>query len=126
MKILALDFGTKNIGLALTDTTLDVIFPFGVIQNDQNVFPKDLIDVCKNERIEKVVIGLPLGLDGEETVNSKRVRDFADEFQKYISLSFEFFDERFSSHEADRMLGGASRDEKAAMIILETYLQKNK
>lgn len=126
MKILALDFGTKNIGLALCDTTVDVVFPFGLIRNDQNLFPQSLVDLCKNERIEKIVMGLPLGLDSEETVNSKRVRDFAEALKKQVDLPIEFFDERFSSHEADRMLGGASRDEKAAMIILETYLQKNK
>jgi putative Holliday junction resolvase len=118
MNILAVDFGTKNIGLAWCDTAVGVVLPYGTVKKEE------LTDFIINEKIEKVVIGLPLGLDGKENANTARVKKFAEELKSKISIPMDFFDERFSSHAADRMEGGASRDERSAMIILEGYLCK--
>ncbi len=127
MNILAVDYGQKRIGLAWMQEGLDVILPFGVVRpNLSLVNPyQELIDVIQNERIGKVIIGLPLGEDGEETVNTERVRVFATEIQKHIEVPCEFVDERFTTHEANRMGGTASADEKAAMLILESYIGRN-
>lgn len=118
MNILAVDFGTKNIGLAWCDTAVNVVLPYGVTDKEK------LPALIKEEKIEKVVIGLPLGLDGKEYASTARVKKFAEELKSKITVPIDFFDERFSSHAADRMAGGASRDEKAAMMILEGYLCK--
>lgn len=149
MNILAIDYGAKRMGLAWTDTAMGVVLPYGVIENSKseirNSSPpqrdpatagkqtsnsklKTLVKLCeliKTERIEKVVMGLPIGLDGKENENTKNVRTFAAELEKEISTPIDFIDERFTSAEADRMLGGeASRDEKAAMVILQAYIDK--
>jgi putative Holliday junction resolvase len=87
---------------------------------------EQLIELFKHEHIQKVIIGLPLGLDGKENENTIRIREFVKVLQSEIAIPFEFFDERFSSYAADRMEGGASRDEKSAIVILESYLTKNK
>ena len=126
MNILAIDFGTKNIGLAWCNEALGVVLPFGVIK-DKGIKSKEqmLVELIKKEGIDKVVIGMPIGVGGLGEKNMERVKKFADELKKYISLPIEFVDERFSSQQADRMEGGASsRDEKSAMIILESYLGK--
>ena len=123
MNILAIDFGTKNIGLAWCDTAIGAILPYGIIKN-QNL--TELAKLIKEERIDQVVMGLPLGLDNTENVNTKRVREFGENLKNLINISVEFFDERFSSAQADRMGEGVSRDEKSAMIILEDYLSRKK
>jgi len=127
MNILAIDFGTKNIGLAWCDTGIGVVLPYGVISSkEQGVRSKELSDLITKERIDRVVIGLPLGLDGKENTNTARVKKFGEELKSQISVPVEYCDERFSSQQADRSVGGASRDEKSAMVILEGYLARHK
>lgn len=135
MNILAIDYGAKRIGLAWVDTKLSVVLPFGVVNNDP-AFAKALAgkqgsgikeqlgDIIKREKIDHVVVGLPLGLDGKENENTKSVRTFCDTLKSQVSVPIEFVDERFSSAEADRMEGNVSRDEKAAMVLLQAYLDK--
>lgn len=124
MKILAIDFGTKTLGLAMTDTDLDIVFPFGTMQNIEPKIFLNIKDLVLKEDFEKIVIGLPLGMNGEETEATRRVRDFVAKLESEVGMSVVFQDERFSTHEADRMGGEASRDEKSAMIILEQYQAK--
>ena len=138
MNILAIDYGKKRIGLAWCDTAVNVVLPYGVIQTSD--FParkrdpaqgggrlqtSELVDLIKNERIEKVVMGLPVGLDGKENENTKNVRTFAKALEAQTNAPIEFIDERFTSASADRMgESGASRDEKAAMVILQSYIDR--
>jgi putative Holliday junction resolvase len=125
MNILSIDFGTKNIGLAWCDTGIGVVLPFGKIKNQESrIMNHELGELAIKEKIDKVVIGLPMGLDGKENTNTVRVRKFGDELQSLIQIPVEYYDERFSSQAADAMGGGVSRDEKSAMIILEGYLTK--
>lgn len=125
MNVLAIDFGTKNIGLAWSDTGIGVVFPFGVIKNeDPGKAKRELLDFIKKERADVLVVGLPFAMDGGENKNTERIRDFISTLDTTVKI--EFIDERFSSRQADRSEGGASRDEKSAMIILESYLQSLK
>jgi len=121
MNILAIDYGSKNIGLAWCDTGIGAPLPFGIAKSAVEV-EKIVIE----ERIDKVVIGLPIGIDGKENANTERIRKFGDGLADKTGVSVEYFDERFSSQAADRMGAGVSRDEKSAMIILENWLQRNK
>lgn len=125
MKILAIDFGTKTLGLAMTDTDLDIVFPFGTMGNFEPKIFLNIKDLVLREDFEKIVMGLPLGMSGEETAATVRVREFATKLETELAMPVVFEDERFSSHEADRMGGEASRDEKSAMIILEQYLARS-
>jgi len=121
MNLLAIDYGSKKIGLAWCDDALKVVLPFGIIKS------QELVSLIKREKIDKLVVGLPLGLDGKENDNTKRVRKFVDDLKKEIKIPVDFIDERFTSAQADRMdggLSGASRDEKSAMVILQSYLDK--
>lgn len=124
MNILGIDFGTKNIGLAWVDTGFGAVLPYGLINEVKGKTKAgQLADLIKEERIEKVVIGLPVSLKGgEENKNTERIRAFAEELRGAVNVPVEFMNEMFSSQQADRMGGDASRDEKSAMIILEDYL----
>ena len=124
MNILAVDYGTKNIGLAWVSTGLGVVLPYGVIK-DKNLV--ELAKLIKKENIDRVIVGLPFGLEKKENENTKKIRKFTSDLKGLIDIPIDFEDERFSSQAADRMgEGGASRDEKSAMIILQGYLAKNK
>ncbi|OGH69042.1 MAG: hypothetical protein A3D53_02555 [Candidatus Magasanikbacteria bacterium RIFCSPHIGHO2_02_FULL_45_10] len=127
MNILAIDYGTKRLGLAWSDTTLGVILPFGTIEGD--TLPRKitaLVNVLKRERVDKLVVGYPLSADGKEGKNTERVQKFVFELQKQISIPIDYHDERFSSYGADAMGDGVTRDERSAMFILEGYLEKIK
>ena len=121
MKILGIDFGTKRIGLAWADTTLGVVLPFGIVKTTDS-----LIKLIKQEKVDRVVVGFPMGLNNTENKNTERVKNVGFEIQKQTGLSVDYFDERFSSQAADAAGGGVSRDERSAMIILEGYLEKKK
>ena len=120
MNILGVDYGRKRIGLAWMQTSLDVILPYGLVDSlDQ------LVKLIKKEKIDKVVLGLPLGLENMgENENTQRIRKFADELKKQTGIEIDFADERLTTAEAKEMGGDVSLDEKAAMLILETYLSK--
>lgn len=124
MNILGLDYGTKNIGLAWVDTNLGVVLPFGIIvQRETQNAQYELKSLIEKEKIDKIIIGLPIGLDGKENKNTERVKKFTEDLKSEIDVPIEFFDERFSSLQGDAMGGGVSRDEKAAMVILQSYVE---
>lgn len=129
MNILGIDFGTKNIGLAWVETGIGVVLPYGVIGEIKGKTKLDqLADIIEVEKIDKVIFGLPMNLSGGENKNTERIRKFAEDLKERISAPVEFANEMFTSQQADRIGGGASRDEKAAMVILQDYLRviKNK
>jgi len=122
MNLLAIDYGTKNIGLAWVSTGLGVVLPYGIIK-DKNL--AELAKLIKKENIDKVIVGLPFGLEKKENENTKKIRKFTSDLKDLIDIPIDFEDERFSSQAADRMgEGGVSRDEKSAMVILQGYLGK--
>ncbi len=123
MNILALDYGRKRIGVAWVDTGINVVLPLGVIENTGEAVFTKLADLIKKENADTVVIGLPTGMDGSENENTKNIRAFGEKLEKSISTPIVFVDERFSSRQADAMGQGVSRDEKSAMVILDSYLE---
>lgn len=123
MNILAIDFGTKNFGLAWVGTGVDVVLPYGCV-NAKN-WKTELPALILEERIGTVVVGIPYGPDGEETTNSARVRSFIRELASLVNIPIETIDESFTTREAQEMEGDASLDEKAAMLILSDYLKQH-
>lgn len=125
MNLLGIDYGSKNIGLAKTNTHVSVVLPFGIIDNtNKEIAIKKLITLLAEEKIDQIVAGLPYGLDGSENANTIRIREFFAGLQKECAVPVEFVSEIFSSQAGDRMGQGVSRDEKAAMILLQSFLDK--
>jgi putative Holliday junction resolvase len=89
--------------------------------------------LCREHAIEKVIVGLPKTLRGEEGSQAQRVRRYAGELQAALNLPIEFWDERYSSVDAQERLTSASRkarakgdiDSAAAAIILQEYLDEH-
>ena len=127
MNILGVDFGTSKMGLAWVDTDLGVILPYGMIMaRNADERPQKILKFLKTEKIDKIVFGLPLTLeDMSENQNTARIRKFAEDIKKNISIEIDFADERLTTSEARQMGGEATLDEKSAMLILETYLEES-
>ncbi len=126
MNLLGIDYGKKRIGLAWMQDGLDVVLPFGTISNEQRTTNNEqLLRTIKEEKIDKVVIGFPLKNDGEDTDSTDDVRAFVENLQKELHIPIEIIDERFTTAQAKQMGGEASLDEKAAMLILQSYLERS-
>ncbi len=123
--ILAIDYGTRRIGLAWMEEGLNLVLPFGLIESkDIEIRKQKLIDVIIREKISILVAGLPIGIDGDyNTENAKRVKAFVDLVLKEVDVPVVYVDERFSSQQADNTPSNASRDEVAAMAIMEQYMR---
>ncbi len=125
MNILGIDWGKKRVGLAWVQSGLDVVLPFGVIETHKVDPLAEIVAIVKEEKIDVVVFGLPKTLAGTEQANAIAVREVGKKVAEATGVKVEFLDERFSSQAADRFgADGASRDEKAAMIIVQAFLDQ--
>jgi len=130
-RMLALDVGEKRVGVALCDETQTLARPLLTLKraSKKEDFAK-LAALCREHAIEKVIVGLPKTLRDEEGPQARRVRRYADELQAALNLPIEFWDERYSSVDAQERLASSSRkarakgviDSAAAAIILQEYL----
>jgi putative Holliday junction resolvase len=120
--VLALDHGTVRIGAAICDPTGTLCTPLPVIEPPE----ADAVAALVSEReVERVVVGLPVHLSGEEGTQAALARAFAEELGETIEVPVDTYDERLTSRMADvsrREGAGASRDSIAAAHLLEAYL----
>ena len=133
-RILAIDFGSSRIGLALTDPAQIIGSPFKTLQVKGKKFPAIidlLLEVIKEKDVELILLGLPLLLSGKDSDTTKQVREFAALLEKNTKLPLELIDERLTSRLAMHTLkeAGLNRkerskhvDEISASIILQGYL----
>ena len=129
--LVCLDVGEKRVGVALCDETHTLARPLLTLEraSKKEDFAK-LAALCHEQQIEKIIVGLPKTLRNEEGPQARRVRRYADELQAALNLPIDFWDERFSSVDAQERLAASSRkarakgdiDSAAAAIILQEYL----
>ncbi len=121
--MLALDHGTVRIGCALSDPSGTLATPLPVIEPPQARAVAELVD---EHGVERVVVGLPLHLSGEEGSQAGLARSFCHELEAMLSIPVETYDERLTSRMADasrRRGASAARDSLAAAHLLESYLE---
>ncbi len=129
MRILAIDYGSKRVGLATGDTNSKLALPSGVLTCDTS---EELLEKIRRlvveENIGMVIVGDPVSLAGDISAQTKTTRVFASNLQTVLTVPVEMFDERLTSQRADvaRFSNGKtrSRDELAAMYLLQDYLEK--
>jgi putative Holliday junction resolvase len=132
LRYLCLDPGRKRIGVAVSDETGLIASPVGVIQvGDRAQVFKQVLRHIEEQEAGKLIIGLPLHMNGDEGIEAARARDFARQLSKLTKIPIDFMDERLTSVEADRLMQEAvvkrekrkaNIDARAAAIILQTYL----
>jgi putative holliday junction resolvase len=131
-RILGLDFGTRRIGSALSDPSRTIAFPLELhewrgTEHDARHFR----ELVQENDIERIVVGLPLHTSGREGRLSSQARAFGDWLVRLTGLLVVYFDERFTTIEAEHRLIDAGltrqkrkalRDKLAAQIMLQSYL----
>jgi putative Holliday junction resolvase len=136
MRILALDVGDRRIGVAVSDPTGLIARPLAIIARKGT--PSDTQTIAKlirEQTVEKVVIGLPLSLDGHMGLQAEKVQQFSAQLASITGVSLELYDERFSTitareHRLESGVGKKKRrapdDDAAAAVILQSYLDKTR
>ena len=136
MRILGIDYGDRSIGLALSDKlriTAQAIGRYEVkSRNEDAVYFKDLV---KHREVTKIVIGLPLQMNGSEGPRAEKTRKFARWLEKTLGLPVIFWDERLTTKQAlqvlhEQKMDGRKKkklkDQVAATIILSDYLESER
>lgn len=133
MRALGIDFGLKRVGLAVSDRTATLVSPFKTIERTtRDALFDELTEIIQNEAIEAVVVGLPLSLDGEDTLTTRQARNFAESLARRTEVPVHLMDERLTSAEAEMELNDAglrgkkkkmALDSQAAVIILRSWLE---
>jgi putative pre-16S rRNA nuclease len=132
-RVLAIDFGTKRMGLAVSD-------PLGITAQGLPTLERTRLDddlhriqeLAREYAVERVILGNPISHSGNETSMSRRVAEFAEKLRRRLDCPVELWDERLTSAEAGRMLRESGMgiekrrravDRVAATLLLEGYLE---
>ncbi len=122
MRILALDYGSARIGCAVSDPSGTLVRPVAVIER---AGVREVARVAEDLGAERVVVGLPLNMDGTEGAQAHATRAFCEQLEGALSIPVETYDERLTTRmaQASRKAGaGAAEDSLAAAHLLEAYL----
>jgi putative pre-16S rRNA nuclease len=136
-KVLALDYGTKRVGVATGEADFGIAFPRAVIENKgvEGLVEK-INDLCEELEVDTIVVGLPLNMDEEHEENEmmQEVRYFVNELRETVGdIDVELFDERLSTFEGKDLMRDAKnrsgkqelgRDAYAAQVILQRFFDK--
>jgi len=132
MRILALDHGTKRIGVAVSDETKTIALPLEYIPAEPFAdFLARLRQLILEKEVDLILIGLPRNMDGSYGPATEKVQTFVGVLGSAITVPIKTWDERLTSAQANRVLiqGGARRakrkekvDQTAAAILLQSYL----
>mgnify|MGYP000635697673 CR=1 FL=1 len=131
-KILALDYGSKRIGVAVSDPLGITAQPVTVInrKGKKKDIP-EILEIIKEREVGKIVLGLPLNMNGSKGTLYDEVKKFGSLLEKKSSLQVDYLDERLTTAQAEKVLlsGDVSRqkrrkviDKMAAVLILQNYL----
>lgn len=132
MRILALDVGAQRIGVATANAIARIASPLVTIPNNEST-TETIQQLIAEHDVEMLVVGLPRGLDGQETAQTQTVRDFVSNLQQAIGdFPMQFQDEALTSRKAEEELEARGKpyqkgdiDALAATYILDDYLQEN-
>jgi putative Holliday junction resolvase len=132
MRILALDHGTKRIGIALSDELKMIAQPLEfVLAEPFTDFVKRLKEIIREKEVELILIGMPRNMDGSYGPAALKVQEFIAVLKDLVAIPIKTWDERLTSAQAQRFLiqGGVRRqdrkekvDKTAAAILLQSYL----
>lgn len=132
--ILGLDIGDARTGVAISDELGIAAHPLCTIQRkSRKALLAELQELIAVHKVERIVIGLPLQLDGETGAQARKVKRFAEKLEQHVNLPIIFWDESFTTFEATQILQGTKKrrkkrkqviDQVAAVLILEGYLEE--
>jgi putative Holliday junction resolvase len=130
VRVLALDYGSARCGCALSDPTGTLATPIDPIERPatRKGFAR-VVDLVRERGAERVVVGLPLGLSGADTDQTRESRAWAERLAAAVSVPVELYDERFTTAIAARESKShpprTSEDSRAAAVLLEDWLVRH-
>lgn len=132
-RLLGVDFGTVRLGLAVTDPDQRIASPFSTYTRRGNELDAAFFqELIQSERIAAIIVGLPIHTDGSEGKKAAEARAFGAWLAQQTKLPVDFWDERFTTVEAEQSLLTAGlthkrrrvrRDRVAAQLMLQAYLE---
>lgn len=135
-RVLALDYGLRRIGVAVTDPTRTIASPLTTLKRREGKRPPwaEIARIVEEQEVAEFVVGLPLNLDGEEGEWAAEVREFGAQLARRFERPIHWIDERLTSVMAERAVRGlglrkGQREEKeridaaAAALILQAFLR---
>jgi len=140
-RVLGLDIGDRRIGVAVSDALgITVRGLFTLERSNIKSDTQKIIDTARENECSAIVIGLPLNLSGQDSVQTEKVREFAQKLENKLrsnamsDIKVELYDERFSTVIAERLMDETglkkskrkeATDQQAAMVILDDWLRIN-
>lgn len=137
MKILAIDFGLSQIGIAIGDNVIKIAFARDIIKTEKDIFLK-IQNICLEEKIKKIIIGFPKHLNNTKSSQTQKTIEFKNQLEKFLrqnlpeNIEIIFFDERYSTKDAKRKIRQTKlkkvekdNDSIAAASFLQTFLEQN-
>ena len=129
MQILAFDFGTKKIGVAVGQTSTFTSSPLQVISSkDNKVNWNEIIILLDEWKPELIIVGKPLNMDGTDSEIMKEVDKFFLKLKEIYDAKYEYIDERLTTFEARQILEDKKSlvDASAAKILIDNWFEQNK
>ena len=136
MRILGLDYGTKTVGVAISDPLLITAQGLEIIRRDSEAKIRKTLqrieELCKEYEVEKIVLGYPKNMNGTDGERAEKSLEFKEMLERRIGIPVIMWDERLTTVSADKVMmeSGIRRenrknfvDEIAAMFILQNYLE---
>jgi putative Holliday junction resolvase len=137
---MGIDYGTKRIGIAVSDEGASIAFPKTVIQNTPTLL-NDILDIIKKESVQEIVVGKSMDTSGNRNIIMDDIDAFVEELQKLSGKMIHMEDERFTSHflksfdfsksiekpitrDRNKKQTGQTIDAQAAASILQRFLDK--
>ena len=135
-RLLAIDYGNKRVGLAISDPTQIIAKPYKTVAySDNENLLTQIRTIISNKKIEKIILGLPLNMKGNKSHQTNLTIEFCDFLKENCDIPILIYDERLSSLSAKKSLvlqgvktgyNKARIDETAAAIFLQQYLDQNR
>lgn len=135
-RILAIDYGEKRIGLALSDISKFLASPFRTIQNTGfKAVVKELKNIIDEQNVEGIVVGLPVTMKGSKSQKTEEVEAWIEKIKAQITIPVDTMDERLTTIQAHQIIHAKGQkvgkkrdvvDQYSAAILLQAYLDKRK
>jgi len=134
-RVLGLDYGTRRIGLAMSDGLRIAASPFGVLDARAKDLIEQILEIVQEFEVVEIAVGLPTSLSGEEGPSARAARQLATRVQEGCGLPTHLVDERFTSKmaESTMLTAGVRRrdrrikvDKVAASIMLQSFLDRGR
>jgi putative Holliday junction resolvase len=126
MRVLALDYGAARCGVAVSDPTGTLATPARAVERPatRKGFAT-LVALIREREAGRVVVGLPLGLSGQDTAQTRETRAFAARLDQALDVPVDLYDERFTTRIAEQTGGRADEDSRAAAVLLDDWLARH-